>query len=277
MKLHRFIGALFILTFVVLMAFRVGAFRDPSPELDGGLPDEIRSQGEQETWMGVFLQGQPIGYVHRQRSGTSTGHRIVESVFLRLNTMGMVEDVRFKTEGVLLPDFTLSSFAFDLQSSLFRFRALGIRNGDTLTLFTGTSDLDRRTRIRLEKDLFLSVDLFRPLTEAGIQPGDHRTLLLFDPATASQRAVKITLVGPDVISVMGQRKKVLKWSVDSAGVPQYAWTGEDEYTVKLQYTGTPFCRTLTLRYAGDTVQVKQRDNVSFGPLEKGEIKGRVAR
>lgn len=227
MKLHRFIGALCILTFVILMAFRVGAFRDSSPALEGGLPDEIRSPGDQETWMGVFLQGQPIGYVHRQRSGTSTGHRVVESVFLRLNTMGMVEDVRFKTEGVLLPDFTLSSFEFDLQSSLFRFRALGIRSSDTLTLFTGTGDLDRRTRIRLENDLFLPVDLFRPLTEAGIQPGDHRTLLLFDPATASQRAAKITLVGHDVILVMGQRKKALKWAVDFTGVPQYAWTGED--------------------------------------------------
>lgn len=227
MKLHRFIGILFVLTFAVLMILRVGAFRDHSPEWNVEPPDEVQPYQEQDAWMGVFLQGHAIGYVYRQRSRTSTGHRVLEAVFLRLNTMGMVEDVRFKTEGVLLPDFTLSSFEFDLQSSLFRFRALGIRSGSTLTLFTGSGDLDRRTRITLQQDLYLPVDLFRPFAERGFSPGESRTLQFFDPATASQRTAKITLLGEDIIPVTGRNRKAMKWAVDFMGVPQYAWTGED--------------------------------------------------
>jgi hypothetical protein len=228
-KLHPLIGTLFVLTFVVLLAFRVGAFKDRDPGLSMNVErsDEVQLPAEQEAWMGVFLQGQKIGYVHRQRSRTSTGYRVLESVFLRLNTMGMVEDVRFKTEGILLPDFTLSSFDFDLQSSLFRFRALGIRSGKTLTLFTGSRDLDRRTRISLHQDVYLPVDLFRSLAEGGFKPGESRTLQFFDPATVSQRTAKITLVGHDVIRVMGEERKAVKWAVDFMGVPQYAWTGDD--------------------------------------------------
>ncbi len=226
-KLQRLIGILFALAFAVLMALRLGAFRDDVPRMDFEPLEGIQSQQDRETWMGVFLQGQQIGYVHRQRSKTSTGHRILESVFLRLNTMGMVQDVRFKTEGILLPDFTLSSFDFDLQSGLFRFRALGIKSGRTMTIFTGPGDLDRRTRFTLEQDVYLPVDLFGSLMEAGLKPGDSRTVPLFDPATASRRTAKITLMNDDVITVMGQKKKAVKWSVDFMGTPQFAWTGED--------------------------------------------------
>jgi len=226
-KLHRLIGILFVLSFAVLMALRLGVFRDDAPRVDFGPQDEVQAQTDHEAWMGVFLQGRQIGYVHRQRSRTSTGHRVLESVFLRLNTMGMVQDVRFKTEGILLPDFTLSSFDFDLQSSLFRFRAVGIRSGKTMTLFTGSKDLEQKTRFTLEHDVYLPMDLFNSMMEAGLRPGESRTLQLFDPATAAQRPVKITRMDDDAIMVMGQKKKAIKWAVDFMGVPQYAWTGED--------------------------------------------------
>jgi hypothetical protein len=226
-KLHKLVGVLFVLTFAVLMALRVGAFRDDAPRVNFEPLDEVQSQQARETWMGVFLQGRQVGYVHRQRSKTSTGYRVQESVFLRLNTMGMVQDVRFKTEGILLPDFTLSSFDFDLKSSLFRFRALGIRSGKTITIFTGSKDLDRRTRIALVHDVYLPIDLFSSLTEAGLKPGESTTLHFFEPVTAAQRTAKITMMDPDLVTVMGQKKKAIRWAVDFTGVTQYAWTGED--------------------------------------------------
>jgi len=231
-KLHRLIGILFVLSFAVLMAIRLGAFTGQTPPVNVEPLDKVQSQTDHESWMGVFLQGQQIGYVHRQRSRTSTGHRVLESAFLRLNTMGMVQDVRFKTEGILFPDFTLSSFDFDLQSNLFRFRALGIRSGNTMTLFTGSKDLDRKTRITLEHDIYLPIDLFSSLTEAGLKPGESRTFQFFDPATATQRSVKITMMGHDPVTMMGQEKKAIRWSVDFMGAPQYAWTGEDGVVLK---------------------------------------------
>lgn len=227
LKPHRLIGIFFVLTFAVLMTLRLGVFKEDAPPVNVGPLEGVSSHQDRETWMGVFLQGQQIGYVHRQRSKTSTGHRVLESVFLRLNTMGMVQDVRFKTEGLLMPDFTLASFDFDLQSGFFRFRALGIRSGRTITIFTGSKDLDRRTRFTIEQDVYLPIDLFNSMMEAGIRFGESRTIQLFDPATAAQRSAKITLMGDDAIMVMGQQKKAVKWTVDFMGAPQYAWTGED--------------------------------------------------
>jgi len=42
---------------------------------------------------------------------------------MRINTLGMVQDINLKTHGVLNDDFTLSSFNFKISSGRFAFSA----------------------------------------------------------------------------------------------------------------------------------------------------------
>ena len=51
--------------------------------------------------------------------GDAEGVRILETVFMQINTMGMLQDIRFKTEGNLNADLTFSSFRFELRSPEF--------------------------------------------------------------------------------------------------------------------------------------------------------------
>jgi hypothetical protein len=55
-----------------------------------------------------------------------------------------------------------------------------------------------------------------------------------------------------------------------------AWTADDSYLVKLCFTGTSFCPTLTCTFEGDRVTVQFTANVSFGPLERPPWVGRLA-
>jgi len=117
------IGTLFGLIFVFLLTLRLGIW-ERNETGDRGDPAFHALTGEdREIWMNIFQQDQKIGYVHRQIFKTLEGYKILESVFMQINTMGMVQDIRFKTEGNLHHDWTLSSFDFELLSSLFRFKA----------------------------------------------------------------------------------------------------------------------------------------------------------
>jgi CubicO group peptidase (beta-lactamase class C family) len=53
-----------------------------------------------------------------------------------------------------------------------------------------------------------------------------------------------------------------------------AWTSEDSYTIKLCFTQTPFCPTITCRFVRDEMMFDFRENVSFGPLEHPQLVGR---
>ncbi len=231
-KHHWIIGSLFILLFAFLLILRLGILEEGEAEHKGDRTFSAQIKTDQETWMNIFQQGQKIGYAHRQYYKTGEGYRIVESVFMQINIMSMCQDIRFKTEGNFHPDLTLSSFDFELQSSLFRFNARGVLQDKILTLFTNQAGSEQKIDLPLEKESTLSVGLLRALNYEDLKPGDSRTFHVFDPATMAQRPVKVVVLTEEMIPIMGHPKKAKKISVHFMGVPQYAWIGEDGTVLK---------------------------------------------
>jgi CubicO group peptidase (beta-lactamase class C family) len=56
-----------------------------------------------------------------------------------------------------------------------------------------------------------------------------------------------------------------------------AWTAEDTYTIRIYAYETPFCYTITARFAEGEVVFDSRANVAFGPTERPQVVGRVGR
>jgi len=232
LKLHWIIGSLFILVFAFLLLLRIGILEEVETEYSGGRISNVRNKADRETWMNIFQQGERIGYAHRQFYKTVEGYRTFESVFMQINLMGMLQDVRFKTEGNFYHDLTLSSFDFELQSSLFEFKARGVLKGKTLMLFTGKPGLEQKVDLPIEKKTYLSVGIMEALIHENLEPGYSRTFHMFDPTTATQRPVKVDVLGEETIQIMGRQERAKKVSVHFIGVPQFAWIGEDGTVLK---------------------------------------------
>jgi len=225
-RLHWFIGSFFILLFIFLLVLRLGVIKKGEEDGDHLLPTQI--QADRENWMNIYQQEQKIGYVHRQIFKTLEGYKILESVFMQINTMGMMQDLRFKTVGSLKPDLTLSSFDFQLFSSLFRFKARGTLKDKTLTLSMASgAGPEQKLDLPIKKDVHLSVGLLEILSAGDLKPGDSRTFTVFDPITTTERSVKILVVEEETILVMDREEKAKKVSVEFMGVSQYAWIGKD--------------------------------------------------
>jgi len=232
LKLNWIIGGLFILIFTSLLILRLGILEEVETEHSGGRIFNARNKTDRETWMNIFQQGERIGYAHRQFFKTVEGYRIFESVFMQINLMGMVQDVRFKTEGNFHHDLTLSSFDFELQSSLFHFKARGFLKGKILTLFTGKRGLEQKIDFPIEKKTYLSVGILEALIHENLKPGYSRTLHIFDPTTVTQRPVKVDVLSEETIQIMGRQERAKKVSVHFMGVPQFAWIGENGTVLK---------------------------------------------
>ncbi|MDI6777362.1 MAG: transglutaminase-like domain-containing protein [Syntrophales bacterium] len=227
-KWHWIAGGAFVTLFALLLAFRLDLFGERvSARQEHDTPSYVQECRDRDVWMSISQKGQKIGYAHRRFFRTERGYRFVESVFMRINTMGIVQGIRFKTEGDLHPDMSLSSFNFHLNSSLFSFTAHGVVKERRLTLYSGTPGSLKKTEIPLPETPYLTNGILESVWSAGLKAGQQRTFHVFDPATMGQRPVKVSLLGDDMVTIMDRRQKAQKWAVDFMGVQQFAWIGED--------------------------------------------------
>jgi transglutaminase-like putative cysteine protease len=226
LKLNWVFGVMVTLVFISLLVVRVGVFQRDEVGISG--PASISSSpSDRETWMNIFQKDQKIGYVHRQLFKTDEGYRIMESVFMRINTMGLVQDIRFKTIGDLNHRLALSTFDFELHSSLFRFKARGGVQGKTLTFYSGPTGTEQKFDLPIAKEISLPAGVLLSLANEDLKEGDSRAFHVFDPISMAQRPMKVTVVMEETISVMGREERAKKASVDFMGVSQLAWIGKD--------------------------------------------------
>ena len=237
MTIHRIrlswiIGALFGLTFAVLLTLRLDILQQGKADHQEDRTQNDQIQWDRETWMNIFQKDQKVGYVHRQFSRSAPGYKVLESVFMQINTMGMIQEIRFRTEGNLHPDLTLSSFDFELQSSLFRFKARGVLKDQILSIFAGTPGSEQKVDLPLKKDTNLSIGMLEALVNKDLKPGESRTFNVFDPVAVTERPVKVAVLAEETIPIMGRQEKAKKVSVDFMGAPQFAWIGKDGTVLK---------------------------------------------
>ncbi len=218
------ICTLFGLIFLALLSVRVDLFRKNIPVT----PVVDEQKGEKESWMNILQNDRKIGYSHRYFSPRENGYLILDSTYMRINTMGMVQDIHINTKGTLNADLSLRAFVFDLRSSLFHFNASGKVGNDILTV---TVD-DRKTSIPLKNPLYLTAGMMDAVLQSNLEPGQTGTYSIFDPATMGQRPVNITMAGNETIEIMGQKIETRKITMDFMGNVQTAWVDENNDVVQ---------------------------------------------
>ena len=224
---HQIAGIGFILIFIVLIAIRLNIlekFMIHKPEVESSA---INAMPISEIWMDISQKGRKIGYAYRRFIDTDRGYKLSETVFMRINTMGTIQDIHFTTEGSLNRNLQLEDFNFNLRSSLFSFRLRGLVDERQLTIFTGEPGFEKRHDMTLQEKPYLSSGILETAVKSGLRPGQSRIFHIFDPATMGQRPVKVTATGYQDIMIMGRLQRARKMAVDFMGAQQYAWIGQE--------------------------------------------------
>jgi hypothetical protein len=224
---HWFAGGGAILLFCLLLIIRLGI----AEKLLSGAGETLTPIHAivpiGETWMNIMQDGRKIGYAWRNYSRTDDGFRFTEKIFMKINTMGIVQPLMVRTAAELKPDRTLASFQFDLGSNLFKFKARGEVAGEKLTVRIGEPAEEKISVIALAEPLYLGGGILESAGIEGLKPGEGRTFSVFDPASLGQRPVRITLLGEEPLTIMGKSRQARKLSVDFMGMKQIAWLDPD--------------------------------------------------
>ena len=228
----RIIGGVLIAMFLMLLAFRMDFLALPAAENRAMERTAVMPQEAKDTWMNIYQQGHKIGYTHRTFSRREQGFGLREEVFMRIQTMGVIQGISLKTEGALNQDMTLAAFDFDLTSNLFSFHARGKVDKDRLSIVTKVAGDERRYEVPLKEQVQLSQGVFARALQADLKPGQEISLSIFDPMTMGSRPVRLSFEGEEKVAIMGHPEMLKKYAVDFMGARQYAWVDKEGDVVR---------------------------------------------
>ncbi len=192
----------------------------------------IKSSGDKETWMNIVQSNNKIGFSHSRFSAKQDGYRLHETVRMRINTMGMVQDINLETIGRLNRDFSLADFDFKIISGRFSFNVSGSVSGDVLTVRTKSAGTSREADIPLKAKPYLLPAITAAMSAAELTTGDKYAFDIFDPATMGQTAVMVEVIGKEDLQIMGDAHSATKVALNFKGTSQLAWIGDSGEVLK---------------------------------------------
>lgn len=218
----RVFAALLVLTgllFGYLMGIRTGIFHSS---------DTVGSRAavaleEREFWLNIYQEDEKIGYAHRRIEHRDIGYYLTDFTRMKLNTMGLVHTVEIRTTANLLPDMSLDTLDFSLNSHRFSFQAQArVKDG----AFIATVG-EREIRIPVEGPIYASAAAFDAVGAAELKPGGSMELPVFDPSSLSRQTVRITAVGRESIQSMERIVDAMKVRLEIKGASVTAWLDRD--------------------------------------------------
>ena len=219
-------GTFAFLAFVLLFMIRLDLFNKFLYRPKALDISTVNLPHAKETWMNIFQSNRKIGFSHTRLSAENDGYHLQETILMRINTMGMVQDIQLKTRGRLKDDYSLADFDFNISSGRFSFHVDGSLSGDVLTVNSASAGSNRRMEIRLKNKPYLLAGITSAMAAVELKAGDKYAFDIFDPATMGQAPVIVEVFGQEDISIAGSQKTATKVALNFKGTSQIAWIDE---------------------------------------------------
>jgi hypothetical protein len=216
-------GLLLVLTFACLFTIRLGLLEKFAHRPRRLAISELNAPPSSETWMNIFQNNRRIGLAHTRLTAESGGYQIEETVHMRINTMGMVQDIHMVTRGRLHADFSLANFDFEITSGRFRFQVHGAVTDKVLSIETASAGSRRKMDIVLEARPYLLAGIISAMGATRLRAGNRYVFDVFDPATLGQAPVILEVIGPEEIPDGPSTRTAVKVAMKFKGITQFAW------------------------------------------------------
>ncbi len=220
-------GLLCGLLFTALLLVRTGTVsrQEAAAPVTGESPTGPLAASER--WMAILQGDRQIGHSHSRLAPVEDGYHLSEQVTMRINTMGLVQELVLDSRGWLNPDLSLQRFFFTMHSGLFVFQAQGQVEDAHLVCRIRSGDNERHLRLPLDAPPYLPAGIFPALIKSDPAPGTRHVFHIFDPSTMSQEEIMLTLQGREIVPFGKEDIEAWKVTLSFKGVSQDTWLDDD--------------------------------------------------
>jgi hypothetical protein len=189
-----------------------------------------------EQWMGIYYEGEKVGYSHTNvnkfSSSLAPGYIVRNTTYMVLSLLDTPVQVHF--DGVLHTDenFKMRTFRSTIKSGDHKIRIDGKRDGGTLSLAVLSGSKVFRKEMKAGEDLNVSNSLTPLMFLPNLEPGVTYSLDILNPLTFTTSKAKITVTGMEPLEYMGKEVETYVIETEYEGLSFKAWVTESGDVLK---------------------------------------------
>jgi len=217
---------------VLLLALARGQWAAAGHEKTSAPPPAPAVADADDTWMGVYMSGQKVGYSHSRTTPVAEGYQLEETSLLRLSVMDQVQTVRAVIDATTTSDFAVRAFTVTLDSGLGAFAVRGTADDRTLVLQTGAGGDTSEQHLALGEPIYLPSSARARLRGAALEAGRSLTLQVFDPSAMEHQPLTMLVQGREALTVGGKTQQAWKVRETFRGMETSVWLDDDGRTLR---------------------------------------------
>ncbi len=227
--MRKFLSIAIALVILVITVYLI--IRIPKPVGKAEIPVEQTIQsGVSEEWLGIFIQGQRIGYSFTKIARAATGLTIENRSLMTLVMMTEQRTLQTHTYAHTDNEYTLKDFSLEITTAGHATKIEGTIHDQKMTLTSYSHGVPHTQIITLKEKPYIPDALEEVIKQRNLKPGDEISIPYFDPTTQSSSVARIRVGDQEVVNVMGLEKTGMRVDLDYMGIQSRLWL-DDDYTL----------------------------------------------
>lgn len=181
-----------------------------------------------EEWLGIYIQGQRVGYSFTRISLAEGRFTVENSTKYTLNMMGEVRSLTSYLYAHTDHKFILTDFVTELETAGHSTKVEGKINDLQLILTSYSQGIAQTKTMTLAERPYLPVMTKNIIKNKNLKPGDEVSIPCFDPTTQFSAITTIKVIGYENINVLDKKVAGLRVETMFMGITTIVWL-DDEY------------------------------------------------
>jgi hypothetical protein len=176
-----------------------------------------------EEWLGIFLQGQRIGYTFTKISRTADGVFTESRSRMTLSMMQMARSIETHVFARTDNDYLLEEFSLMISTQGHETQVEGQVEDKTLTLTSYSQGVSQTQTIELQERPYIPEAVEEIIRRRNMQPGDEISIPYFDPTTQSSTTARVKMMHTETVPVMDRTMTGKRVEVTAQGISSIMW------------------------------------------------------
>jgi len=185
-----------------------------------------------ESWLGVYLAQEKIGYSVSKTQIIPNGYQFVSRAKMSLKMMGQESEINSNFTCTTDTSLVLKSFDMDFVSQGRSFRAQGKRVNSKLEVIIKSGGETKTMAIEVPEKLYPAAIIGNIVAYQGLTPGKRYEFKIYEPTVMNVVDAQVVIEKKEKIQVKNREYEAWKMNISMLGLTSTTWVDSTGETIK---------------------------------------------